>query len=142
MAISGLGGVGKTQVALQFAYSVKQDYPDFSIFWVQASSMETFERGCIEMATALGIRQESKDDVKKLVQRWLCGKKAGKWLLIVDNADDLDLLRGFEQTEGLLTFLPESEDGLIIFTTRHGEVAQSLAGNDVVEMRKMTTHHL
>lgn len=29
--------------------------------------METFERGCIEIATALGIRQESKDDIKKLV---------------------------------------------------------------------------
>ncbi|KAF2135076.1 uncharacterized protein K452DRAFT_261099, partial [Aplosporella prunicola CBS 121167] len=118
VAISGLGGIGKTQVALQFAYFVKESYPEFSVFWVQALSIETFERGCIEMATALGIRQESKDDVKKLVQRRLCGKAAGKWLLIIDNADDLDLLRGSEQTEGLLTFLPESENGLTIFTTR------------------------
>ncbi|OJD29869.1 kinesin light chain [Diplodia corticola] len=139
MAISGLGGVGKTQVALQFACSVKEEHPDLSIFWVQASSMETFERSCMEVATALGILQESKDDAKRLVQRWLCGKKAGRWLLIVDNADDLDLLRGSEQTKGLLTFLPKSEDGLTIFTTRHGEVAQSLAGNDVVEIGKMTT---
>lgn len=107
VAISGLGGIGKTQVALQFAYSVKEDYPEFSIFWVQAMSMEAFERSCIEIATALGIRQESKDDVKKLVQQRLCGKSAGKLLLIVDNADDLDLLRGSEETEGLLAFLPE-----------------------------------
>ncbi|KAF2137703.1 uncharacterized protein K452DRAFT_278071 [Aplosporella prunicola CBS 121167] len=137
VAISGLGGIGKTQIALQFAYFVKESYPEFSVFWVQALSIETFERGCIEMATALGIRQESKDDVKKLVQRRLCGKAAGKWLLIIDNADDLDLLRGSEQTEGLLTFLPESENGLTIFTTRYGEVAQYLAGNDVVEVGKM-----
>ena len=31
VAISGLGGIGKTQVALQFAYSVKEDYPEISI---------------------------------------------------------------------------------------------------------------
>ncbi|EKG12747.1 NB-ARC domain-containing protein, partial [Macrophomina phaseolina MS6] len=139
VAISGLGGIGKTQVALQFAYSIEQEHPEFSVFWVQAMSIETFERGCMEMATALGIRPESKDDVKKLVQQQLCGKNSGKWLLIVDNADDLDLLRGSEQTESLLTFLPESEDGLTIFTTRHGEVAQHLAGSDVVEIGRMTT---
>jgi Cdc6-like AAA superfamily ATPase len=57
VVISGLGGIGKTQVALQFAYSVKEDYPEFSIFWVQALSMETFEQGCMEMAKALGIHQ-------------------------------------------------------------------------------------
>lgn len=137
VAISGLGGIGKIQVALQFAYSVKEDYPEFSIFWVQAMSMEAFERSCMEMATALKMRQKSDDDVKRLVQRWLCGKKAGRWLLIVDNVDSLDVLRGSEQREGLLTFLPESEDGLTIFTTRHGEIAQHLAGSNVVEIEKM-----
>src|ERR1700750_3334582 len=39
VAISGLGGIGKTQVALQFAFYVKKEYPEFSIFWVQALSM-------------------------------------------------------------------------------------------------------
>lgn len=137
VAISGLGGIGKTQVALQFAYSVKEGYPEFSIFWVQAMSMEAFERSCMEVATVLEMRQKSDDDVKRLVQRWLCGKKAGRWLLIVDNVDSLDVLRGSEQREGLLTFLPESEDGLTIFTTRHGEIAQHLAGSNVVEIGKM-----
>lgn len=103
-------------------------------------SMETFERGCMEMAIALGIRQESKHDIKKLVQQRLCGKSAGKWLLIVDNADDLDLLRGSEQAEGLLAFLPESEESLTVFTTRYGGAAQYLAGGDVVEIGRMTIH--
>jgi tetratricopeptide (TPR) repeat protein len=140
VAISGLSGIGKTQVALQFAYSVKEDHPEFSIFWIQAMSMETFEQGCMEIARALGIHQtqESEKDVKMLVRRRLCAKSAGKWLLIVDNADDLDLLRGVEQTEGLLAFLPENDDGLIIFTTRYGGIAQCLAGSDVIDIEKMT----
>ncbi|KAJ0419720.1 hypothetical protein BJY00DRAFT_313639 [Aspergillus carlsbadensis] len=140
VTLSGLGGIGKTQVALQFAYSVKADCPEFSIFWVQALSMETFELSCREIARALGIHQEeqSSGDVKLLLRQRLPAKTAGKWLLIVDNADDLDLLRGAYQTEGLLGFLPESDDALTIFTTRHGAVAQYLTGSDVVEIGNMT----
>ncbi|KAL2802733.1 P-loop containing nucleoside triphosphate hydrolase protein [Aspergillus granulosus] len=140
VALSGLGGIGKTQVALQFAYFVKENYPEFSIFWVQSLSMETFERGCMEIARASGIHQgqQNKEDMKILIQQWLCSKTSGKWLLIVDNTDDLDLLRGRHQTDGLLNFLPESDDGLIIFTTRYGAVAQQVAGSDVVEIGKMT----
>ncbi|KAJ5369882.1 TPR repeat protein [Penicillium cataractarum] len=102
--------------------------------------METFELGCMEIARALGIRQgqEGNEDVKILVRQRLRESTAGKWLLIVDNADDLDLLLGTHQTDGLLAFLPESDDGLTIFTTRHGAVAQYLTGSDVVEMGKMT----
>ncbi|KAE8406771.1 kinesin light chain [Aspergillus pseudonomiae] len=140
VSLSGLGGIGKTQVALQFAYSVKEDCPEYSIFWVQALSMETFELSCREIAGVLGIRQEQEggEDLKILVRQRLSAKTAGKWLLVIDNADDLDLLRGTYQTEGLLAFLPESDGGLTIFTTRHGAVAQYLAGSDVVEIGKMT----
>ncbi|KAJ5494646.1 TPR repeat protein [Penicillium fimorum] len=138
VALSGLGGIGKTQVALQFAYYVKEECPEFSIFWVQALSMEAFEQSCREIARTLGIHQEgNKEDVKKLIQKWLCTKNAGKWLLIVDNVDDLDLLHGANQAESLLAFLPETDDGLTIFTTRHGGVAQHLSGSDVVEIGKM-----
>lgn len=139
VAISGLGGIGKTQVALQLAYYVKENYPEFSIFWIQALSIETFEQGCMNIARALGIPQHqvSNEDVKDLVRQRLSAETAGKWLLIVDNADDLDLLKGLNQTDGLLAFLPESDDGLTVFTTRHGAVAQHLAGSDVVEIEKM-----
>ncbi|KAE8358207.1 kinesin light chain [Aspergillus caelatus] len=137
--LSGLGGIGKMQVALQFIYSVKEDCPEYSIFWVQALSMETFELSCREIVGVLGIRQEQEDgeDLKILVRQRLSAKTAGKWLLVIDNADNLDLLRGTYQIEGLLAFLPKSDGGLTIFTTRHGAVAQYLTGSDVVEIGKM-----
>lgn len=140
VALSGLGGIGKTQIALQFAYYVKENYPEFSIFWVQWLNRKTFERGCSEIARALGIYQEqlSKEDEEILVRQWLCAKAAGKWLLIIDNADDLDLLRGCNQTDGLLASLPENADSLTILTTQNGSAAQHLAGSDVLEIGNMT----
>jgi hypothetical protein len=61
--------------------------------------------------------------VKKLVRQRLCVKTGEKWLLTVDNADDLDLLRRLEQIEGLLAFLPESDNGITLFITRYKDVA-------------------
>ncbi|KAF1809967.1 TPR repeat protein [Eremomyces bilateralis CBS 781.70] len=141
MALVGLGGVGKTQTALEFAYWVRGSYPDFSIFWLPALSMETFEQACTEIARKLKMHQseDGKEDVRKLVQQGLSEKTKNKWLLIIDNADDMDLLRGVEQGEGLLDFLPESDNGLTLFTTRHNEVAQFVAGGDVIEVEKMKT---
>ncbi|KAF2230597.1 kinesin light chain [Viridothelium virens] len=138
-ALVGLGGAGKTQIALHFTYWVKKNYPDFSIFWMPVLSTETFEQACIAIAKELGIRhcQESKEDVKYVVQQRLSAKTVGKWLLIVDNADDMDLLFGEGERQGLLDFLPRNDNGLILFTTRTFDVAQAIVGSDVVEVVRM-----
>jgi len=90
IAVVGLGGVGKTQVALQFAYSILEKHPDVSVFWIHALSLETFEQACREVAGELGIlgAEDGKEDVKELIQRHLGAERAGRWMLIVDNADE------------------------------------------------------
>jgi tetratricopeptide (TPR) repeat protein len=139
MALVGLGGIGKTQVALQFAYSVKQEQPERSIFWVSALSLESFEQACAEIARILRIPRalEDKEDVNELVKQQLSARTAGKWVLIVDNADNMDVLFGSKPSKGLVDYLPESEDGLTVFTSRHQTVAESLVGSDVLELEKM-----
>jgi tetratricopeptide (TPR) repeat protein len=140
MALVGLGGIGKTQVALQFAHSVRDEQPERSIFWIPALSLESFEQACAEIARILKIPQplEDKRDIKELVKQQLSSTTAGKWLLIIDNADSKNVLFGSKSSKGVIDYLPESEDGLTLFTSRYQTVTQSLVGSDVLELEKMT----
>ncbi|KAJ3544160.1 hypothetical protein NM208_g3203 [Fusarium decemcellulare] len=138
MALVGLGGVGKTQIALSFAYQIKENRPDFSIFWVPVLSGETADRAYVEIAKKLGLQKSSEDDdVKTLVCQYLSSDEAGKWLFIVDNADDEELILGSAEKSGLEEHLPQSEDGIILLTTRSGQVAGTFAQSDVIDIQQM-----
>jgi tetratricopeptide (TPR) repeat protein len=138
LSIIGLGGTGKTQVALQFAYSVKEKWLGYSVLWVPALSMESFEQACVGVARALRIPYVAggEEDVKELVQQHLSSSRAERWLLVVDNADDADIFFGTEQSRGIIDYLPESETGVTVYTTRTLEVAELTRG-DVIEVGAM-----
>jgi hypothetical protein len=136
LSIVGLGGTGKTQVALQFAYSVRERWPEYSILWVPALSMESFKQACASVAKALRIPQAGDEDMKEVVQQHLSSSRAGRWLLVVDNADDPDIFFGTEQSKGIINYLPESETGVVVYTTRTPEIAELTRG-DVLELGSM-----
>ncbi|QKD61685.2 uncharacterized protein FOBCDRAFT_254038 [Fusarium oxysporum Fo47] len=138
IALVGLGGVGKTQIALQFAHEVKEKHPHYSIFWVPTLSNEGAERAYVEIAKRLRVQKtDDSDDVKELVCQHLASGEAGKWLLIVDNADDPDLILGTEQKRGLEEYLPLSDNGVVLITTRTRQIAVDLAQSDVLDVQEM-----
>ncbi|RYO95239.1 hypothetical protein DL764_007724 [Monosporascus ibericus] len=124
-AVEGLGGVGKTQVALEAAYRIRDEHPACSVFWVPAVDSISFEKAYREIGKALGVQglDDDKADVKSLVKAALSRESVGNWLLVVDNADDLKLLF----TDPVLTnYLPFSRKGSILFTTRNHEAVVRL----------------
>ncbi|KAI1774882.1 TPR-like protein [Hypoxylon cercidicola] len=138
LAVFGLGGVGKTQVALQFAYWVKDNHPDFSVLWMPALSNESFDQAYMELARRLAIPMNKGEDPKESVRRYLTLESTGKWLLIVDNADSYELLFGpSDKPGGINMYLPQSDNSLILFTTRVREVAVAAVGSDVIDLHKM-----
>lgn len=59
-------------------------------------------------------------------------------MLIVDNADDIGVMFGAGSSSGVVDFLPENDAGVTVFTSRRGEVAESLVGSNVLEVGKMS----
>lgn len=138
VAISGLGGVGKTQIALALAYRVREKDPTRSIFWMPSTSVESVEQAFLSIGEHIGLQNATHTDVKVSVMNYLNSESAGSWLLIVDNADDMDMWT--TSTDGsttLKTFLPQSKYGFTLFTTRNRQVATELAGPEVMRVPEM-----
>ncbi|OAP55793.1 hypothetical protein AYL99_09945 [Fonsecaea erecta] len=138
VSLVGLGGVGKTQVASRLAHWTKEHKPDHSVFWVSAMSGASFEQAYTEISKKLAVRKSSEDeDVRESVRRRLESDESGKWLLVVDNADDMEVLVGSsENPDGIFQYLPQSDNGRILFTTRFRRVAAAIGGEmiDLAEM--------
>ncbi|TGJ81637.1 hypothetical protein E0Z10_g7128 [Xylaria hypoxylon] len=124
IAIEGLGGVGKTQIALEIAFRIKALYPHCSVFWVPAVDAAHFENAILKIGQQLKVKgiDDDKADVRSLVQIAL-SESHEEWLLIVDNADDVGLLSG---NAALRDHLPFSCKGSILFTTRNHEAVRKL----------------
>ncbi|TLS22645.1 uncharacterized protein PpBr36_05749 [Pyricularia pennisetigena] len=135
IAVTGLGGVGKTQLALKMCFWVKENKPEWSVFWIQALSMASFEKSCRDIASLLYPDMVEKQDAKELVKNHLSSVTAGCWLLVVDNIDN-ETLAGREE-EGIRDFFPRSNKGKILFTTRYWHIAHQLAQNEITNLERM-----
>lgn len=136
-AIQGLGGVGKTQIALEAAFRVYHEHQGCSVFWVPTVDATSFENAYREIGRRLNLDEidKNKADVKVLVRDALSRESSGNWLLIVDNADDPEVLFGNAM---LSDFLPFSLKGSILFTTRNREVAVRLGIGKVFTAESMS----
>ncbi|OCL00243.1 FabD/lysophospholipase-like protein [Cenococcum geophilum 1.58] len=142
VAIVGLGGAGKTQIALEFTYRLRQKCPDCSVFWVPVTNLESMQEAYMDISRQLKIPdvKERQADIQKHVQQFLSKESSGKWLLIFDNADDIDLWTGNAGNptgSRLIDHLPKSKHGAIVFTTRSRKAAVKLAGPNVVLVDEM-----
>ncbi len=93
-AISGLGGIGKTQIAVEYAYRSHQHYQ--IVLWTRADTGESLVSGYVAIAGLLNLPEKDEPDQMITVQavvRWLTTHT--QWLLILDNADDLAVAREF-----------------------------------------------
>ncbi|KAF3934331.1 hypothetical protein ABW19_dt0209538 [Dactylella cylindrospora] len=149
-ALAGTGGMGKTQIALEYAYRHQRDYT--AIFWVFAASEDTIRAAFVDImqrivneqvkvvwtgppnydvvASSLGIpglinsngvvsaNPETIGNIQAALFSWLQLPGNSKWLLIFDNADDLE-------TFDLQKYIPSHGGGAILITSRRPEFSHS-----------------
>ncbi|KAN0087257.1 hypothetical protein V8E54_000945 [Elaphomyces granulatus] len=138
MAITGLGGVGKTQIALEIAYRIRDKKPKFSIFWIPATSAEKIEQAYMGIGERLRLQDVTPADMKKAVKAHLSSEKTGPWLLIIDNLDDMNIWTTSDASApALKTYIPQSKYGFVLFTTRNQQLAITLVGPEVISIPDM-----
>jgi serine/threonine protein kinase/Tfp pilus assembly protein PilF len=124
-AVSGLGGIGKTQIATEYVYRYHSEYQ--VILWVRGDTREKMLADIAALATLLNLKERHEQEQRRVleaVRSWL--RKNTKWLLIIDNIEDLRLVQ---------TLLPSAGRGHILLTTRTqttGNIAQC------IDLGKMT----
>ncbi|KAF2627622.1 kinesin light chain 1 [Macroventuria anomochaeta] len=143
MTIYGLGGCGKSALAIEFAYRALATHARL-VFWVPAISQESFELAYHDIGIRLRIPGINDDnaDVKKLVRETLSSESVENWLMIVDNADDHEVLLGNTNSNSkparLRDYLPRSNRGAILFTARSRKMAGALTQSSVLGLSDMS----
>jgi tetratricopeptide (TPR) repeat protein len=130
----------KSQLAIQYAYSIRDASQHTFVFWVHASTRARFEEAYRDIADQLQLpgRSDPKANLLRLVSDWLRDETNGQWVMIVDNVDDLETFfpsRKSPQDEAdasaqtpLATYLPQSRNGAILVTSRSKDAATRLVG--------------
>ena len=133
--------ISKSQIAIEYAYRIRQRDPLMSTFWIHSSSRARFEQSFGDIADQIRTDacEISSFDTLQTVSRWLSDRKNGPWLLILDNADDasvlLDLQQGHAARDAapikrrLLDYIPQVPHGIVLVTTRDRTSGWALTGH-------------
>ncbi|KAI9761267.1 MAG: hypothetical protein M1840_001991, partial [Geoglossum simile] len=145
VSLHGLGGIGKSQIAIEYAYRFRNNNPKAHVFWVYAASAVRFYQSYEDVARKLKLPRVDDPDVdaRELVSDWFNNDDNGHWLIILDNADDSDLF--FPSTDfdtpftqinvtkrPLVDYLPrrlDSQHSLIV-TTRSRTLGEDLTNGE------------
>ncbi|KAI4145941.1 MAG: hypothetical protein LQ340_006105 [Diploschistes diacapsis] len=144
IALYGLSGIGKTRIALEAVYKWKR-LDSTSIFWVHAGTSQRMNKDYLDIAKAVGIvgwdSQNPDIDKLRLVKDWFESAASGRWILVLDNADDIDLLyKGQHNANRLANYFPRSSNGTILLTTRNKKVATSFTTHkNIVSIKAFNT---
>jgi tetratricopeptide (TPR) repeat protein len=127
LVITGIGGIGKSEVCLQVADLMRNEYVITSmccisarllttnsfwgVFWVDVGNPSTARNGFLAVAKTLGSSAES---VEESLQALASTKD--RWLLILDNADDPEV--------DYAAYIPSGNQGVVIVTSRVPECSQ------------------
>jgi hypothetical protein len=135
VVLHGLGGIGKTQLAIQYIQRHKEKHT--AIFWLNANDEDSLRLSFRSIAqqvlkhhplTRVLSELDLEGDfvrVVRAVKLWLNLPGNTRWLMIYDNYDNPRTSNASDRsTVDIRQYLPESDQGSVIITTRSASVTQ------------------
>jgi len=113
---------------------MRQSRPEIWVFWIHCSTEARFKQSYEDIARALQLPAIDRADVNVMqsVVDWLKQESNGQWLLILDNADNLDMFKIVNNgsSKRLLDYVPQSPHGRILITSRNRRAAFGLTNDE------------
>ena len=115
VVLCGMGGQGKTQLALAFCRQIKSSK---SVFWANASSEVAMVESLEGLWNLIKMPGQTADDAKSKISyvHQTLSAMTQPWMLVFDNYDDPITFRNVRQ------FIPQSPSGAILITSRHSNL--------------------
>jgi hypothetical protein len=111
-AVQGLGGVGKTAIAIEYAYRHRSDYD--LVWWIPADQLPSVRGSLAQLAARLGLETATPTGIDGAIKAVLDALRRGdpfsRWLLVFDNAD---------QPEDILELIPRGPGDVLITSRNH-----------------------
>ncbi|CAG9977745.1 unnamed protein product [Clonostachys byssicola] len=140
-ALWGLGGSGKTQIALEYAYQ-RWDARDCSVFWVHADMEATFVQNYKTIARKLGLDDtQNEENLLGAVRDRI--ESLESWVLVIDNTDDIKVFlpgQSAKKTANLIRYIPQSagKSGTVLWTSRDERIDEIVGSGRAIEISRMT----
>ena len=129
VVLHGLGGMGKTQLAMQFASKQQEVYS--AVVWLNGKTDDSLKQGFASLARRLyeehpssillrtAAETKEMDQIVEAIKRWFSIKGNTRWMLIFDNVDN-PALPGVKDSQAcdIKFYIPEADQGSILITTR------------------------
>ncbi|RDW58797.1 hypothetical protein BP6252_13273 [Coleophoma cylindrospora] len=120
ICICGLGGTGKTQIAMNFAHTRDSTT---HVFWIHSATLEHFYADYFKLGSISNTLESTGTANEKCdaIREWLDSNKSGEWVLILDNLDTLSPI-----ILSVLTEVLPRQRGMILITSVNSQVEGSL----------------
>lgn len=134
----------KSEIAIEYCYRFRENNPNGNVFWVPTDTVAKFEQAYISIGKKLRVPgiDDPKFDVLEGVREILANSEIGPWLLVFDNADEIDTLtnpHGLGGTSPLATYIPKSLFGRTLITTRDAHVGLAMTGRRPIYVSPLAT---
>ena len=129
VCLHGLGGIGKTQLAIAFAKENRNTYT--AAFWLNGKDEDTLKKSFLDIAKRLPDaisstipQEENADQIVETVKRWLSIRGNTRWIMIFDNVDNPKLPHVEDPLAyDVRSYFPYADHGSILITTRSSRLS-------------------